>query len=151
MKSILLLIAVLAAGILGGCGKKEVAVPPAVASAAAVNATNPPPPGATPKLGFEKLTGKWRRPDGGYLLEIRSATAEGKLAAGYFNPQPINVAQAAASREGETVKVFIELRDVNYPGSTYTLVYDANTDRLLGNYFQAALGQNFDVEFARER
>ena len=37
------------------------------------------------------------------------------MAAGYFNPKSIHVAQAEASREGNAVKVFIELRDVNYP------------------------------------
>ena len=150
MKSNNLVVAFLAAGILSGCGKKEDA-PLSAPSSAAVNVTNPPAPTATSKPDFGKLQGKWLRPDGGYILEIRSATTEGKLDAGYFNPKPIHVAKAEASREGETVKVFIELRDVNYPGSTYTLVYDPATDRLVGNYFQAAMGQNFDVEFVRQQ
>jgi hypothetical protein len=47
------------------------------------------------------------------------------------------------------VKVFIELRDVNYPGSTYTLAYDPVSDQLKGDYFQAALRQTFDVFFTR--
>ena len=150
MKPNTLLVTVLAAGILSSCGKKENTPLPAPPPAAA-NATNPPATAAAPNPGFEKLQGKWLRPDGGYILEIRSATAEGKLAAGYFNPRPINVAKAEASRDGGTVKVFIELRDVNYPGSTYMLVYDPATDRLVGNYFQAAMGQNFDVEFVRQQ
>jgi hypothetical protein len=150
MKPNTLLVTVLAAGILSGCGKKENAPLPAPPPAA-VNATNPPATAAVSNPGFEKLPGKWLRPDGGYILEIRSATAAGKLAAGYFNPRPINVARAEASREGGAVKVFIELRDVNYPGSTYTLVYDPATDRLVGKYFQAAMGQNFDVEFVRQQ
>jgi hypothetical protein len=40
---------------------------------------------------------------------------------------------------------FVELRAPNYPGSTYTLVYDAKQDQLPGTYFHAALGQSFDV------
>ena len=64
---------------------------------------------------------------------------------------PIHVARAEASRDAQTVKVFVELRDVNYPGSTYTLVYRPETDQLTGTYFQAALGQNFEVEFVRQR
>jgi hypothetical protein len=139
-----LLVAVLAAGFLTACGKKTDLPPPAV------NVSNLPAPVAISNPGFDKLQGKWLRPDGGYILEIRSATAEGKLEAGYFNPKPIHVATAEASREGETVKVFIELRDVNYPGSTYTLSYQPATDRMTGNYFQAALGQNFEVEFVRQ-
>jgi hypothetical protein len=47
--------------------------------------------------------------------------------------------------------VFVELRDVNYPGSTYTLQYDAASDRLMGTYFQAVAKQTFRIEFARGR
>ena len=99
---------------------------------------------------FQKLTGRWLRPDGGYILEIKSMDATtGQMDAGYFNPNPINVSKAEASREGATVKVFVELRAPNYPGSTYTLTYDPATDHLTGMYFQAALKQQFDVDFER--
>ncbi|OGR31583.1 MAG: hypothetical protein A2139_13870 [Desulfobacca sp. RBG_16_60_12] len=67
----------------------------------------------------------------------------------YFNPRPINVSRAEAAQEGTTTKVFIELRDTNYPGSTYTLAYDPQSDQLKGVYFQAALQQSFDVVFVR--
>jgi hypothetical protein len=40
---------------------------------------------------------------------------------------------------------------VNYPGSTYTLRYDAATDQLKGIYFQAAQGAQYEVYFARRR
>ena len=73
----------------------------------------------------------------------------GKMDAGYFNPRPINVSRAEASQEGTMIKVFIELRDANYPGSTYTLTYDPVRDELKGVYFQAALQQSFDVVFVR--
>jgi hypothetical protein len=33
--------------------------------------------------------------------------------------------------------------------STYTLVYDPKQDQLRGIYYQAALGQSFDVYFVR--
>ena len=48
-----------------------------------------------------------------------------------------------------TTKVFIELRDTNYPGPTYTLTYDPKEDQLKGVYFQAALQQSYDVVFVR--
>ena len=73
----------------------------------------------------------------------------GRMNAAYFNPRPINVAKAEASQGGGTVSVFIELRDVNYPGSTYNLTYDPANDCLKGIYFQAAIRQTFDVYFIR--
>ena len=144
-----LLAAVLAAGILAGCEKKEADAPPTVPSVEAVSATNQPAPATPASPAFAKLAGKWLRPDGGYILEIRSVAPDGKLEAAYFNPRPINVAKAEASRDGGSVKVFIEFRDVNYPGSTYTLIYDPTDDQLKGDYFQAALKQTFDVFFTR--
>jgi hypothetical protein len=41
------------------------------------------------------------------------------------------------------------LRDVHYPGSTYTLTYDPAHDQLKGVSYQAALQQRFDVVFVR--
>jgi len=136
-----LLATVLAAGMLSACGRKE--------GAPVVSATNQPAPAATPNPGFEKLTGKWQRPDGGYVLEIRSVDPSGKMDAGYFNPRPINVAKAEATQEGAVTKVSIGLRDVNYPGSTYILAYAPESDQLVGTYYQAALQQRFEVVFAR--
>ena len=98
---------------------------------------------------YQMLKGRWQRNDGGYVIDIRSVEPGGKLTAGYFNPRPINVAKAEASRDGETVRVFIELRDVNYPGSTYTLTFDPAADRLSGIYFQAIERVTYDVYFTR--
>ena len=98
---------------------------------------------------FESLKGRWMRPDGGYVLEIRDVEAIGKMTAAYFNPRPINVSRAEAALDGTTIKVFIELRDVNYPGATYHLTYESEKDQLRGVYFQPALQQKFDVFFVR--
>jgi hypothetical protein len=98
---------------------------------------------------FQRLLGRWLRPDGGYILEIRSADSMGRLDVAYLNPRPINVSRAEASREGTATKVFVELRDEGYPGSTYTLVYDSQRDVLIGIYYQAQMGQKFDVVFVR--
>jgi uncharacterized protein (DUF2147 family) len=99
--------------------------------------------------GFGVLQGRWQRPDGGYVIEIKNIDRVGKMEAAYFNPRPIHVAKADAARDGKTTKVFIELRDVNYPGSTYHLTYDPKNDQLKGTYFQAALKQTFEVVFDR--
>jgi hypothetical protein len=50
---------------------------------------------------------------------------------------------------GETLRVFIELQDVNYPGSTYQLTYDPAADRLTGTYYQAMLKESYEVDFVR--
>ena len=96
-----------------------------------------------------KLSGRWLRPDGGYILELSDPAPEGLLKAAYFNPRPINVSRAEWKSQEGRLSVFVELRDVNYPGSTYTLYYDPAVDRLKGIYFQAALQQQFEVEFER--
>ncbi len=95
------------------------------------------------------LVGRWVRTDGGYIIEIRNIAADGKMDAGYFNPRPINVSVAEASRASNGTRVFIELQDTGYPGSTYTLNYDPTKDALTGFYYQAVIKQNFDVVFAR--
>jgi hypothetical protein len=98
---------------------------------------------------FQTLVGRWVRPDGGYIIEIRGIGPGGRLEAGYFNPGEINVARAEASLEAGTVNLFIELRDRGYPGSTYDLIYDEQEDILIGVYFQAVLQQKFNVLFVR--
>ena len=47
--------------------------------------------------------------------------------------------------------VTIVLRDVNYPGSKYSLNYLPDRDILAGEYFQAVEGLTFYVEFARDK
>jgi hypothetical protein len=101
--------------------------------------------------GFGRLNGRWLRPDGGYVLEIRSVEAGGAVNAVYLNPRPINIARAQATRDDSTMKLLVELRAPGYPGSTYTLTYDQQRDQLSGAYFQAAMGQSFEVVFVRMR
>ncbi len=98
---------------------------------------------------FAPLHGRWQRNDGGYILEVRAVDASGRIDAAYLNPQPINVARAEATKDGSVLKVFVELRAPNYPGSTYTLAYDPKQDQLRGSYFQAVQRQTFPVVFVR--
>jgi uncharacterized protein (DUF2147 family) len=102
---------------------------------------------AKPRFGV--LAGKWLRPDGGYVVEITNVTDSGTMDVSYSNPQRIKVSKAQASQDGAATKVFIELRDTNYPGCTYDLIYDPKSDRLEGIYYQAALQQRFEVVFVR--
>jgi len=114
----------------------------------AMPAAAPPVPAVT-AADAQRLAGRWVRTDSPYVLEIVSADEDGGLVAAYYNPRPINVSRAAFRIVDGTFEVFVELRDTNYPGSTYTLRYDAADDVLRGVYFQAALGQSYDVTFAR--
>ena len=123
----------------------------AIAPSSAGQATREPVAGTEVQVKFQLLKGRWQRPDGGYVIEIKDIDTNGKMAAGYFNPWPINVSQAEAALDGTTLKVFIELRDVNYPGATYHLTYDPASDQLRGVYFQPKLQQRFDVFFVRIR
>lgn len=106
---------------------------------------------AETKFDLQFLKGRWLRPDGGYILEIRKVDADGQLDAGYFNPNPIRVVGARASKDGAAVKVYVELNDVSYPGCKYNLTYLPEQRQLVGTYFQAALQQTFEVAFEREQ
>jgi hypothetical protein len=97
----------------------------------------------------QRLEGQWVRPDGGYILELREIKKDGSLKAAYFNPRSIKVYSAKWNRKQGKVNLFVELRDVNYPGSKYNLQYEPGSDRLKGTYFQAVEKQTFNIEFVR--
>jgi hypothetical protein len=120
---------------------------PATTSA---SAGMPSAPASAPGA-YAVLVGEWVRPDGGYVLAVSGVAPDGTASASYFNPRPIRVARAEAKRESGLVGLLVELRDVNYPGSTYTLGYDTATDQLRGIYYQAAQGAQYEVAFSRRR
>jgi len=97
------------------------------------------------------LLGEWVRPDGGYVLSIQEVASDGSATVQYFNPRPIRVARAEARHEDGVASLFVEFDDVNYPGSTYTLAYDATSDALRGVYFQAVQQARYEVAFVRRR
>jgi len=98
---------------------------------------------------FSNLVGRWIRTDGGYIIEIRNVDSNGVLEVAYFNPRPIHVSQARLAFENKEPQVFIELRDVGYPGATYTLRYLPEQNVLAGLYYQPTAGQSFEVIFVR--
>jgi len=98
---------------------------------------------------FDKLVGKWVRPDGGYVIQVSKIHSDGKVDATYFNPRPIHVSRSNVSEEGGIIQLLIELQGQGYPGSTYTLKYNSELDALVGIYFQAVIKQQFDVVFQR--
>jgi len=131
-------------GLLVSCGPKteQPPAPPASQTNAAASAA-----ALSPELA--KLAGKWERPDGGYVLEIKGIDASGKADVAYYNPSPIHVSRAAAWREKAASKIVVELNDTGYPGCIYTLELNAQTDQLVGQYFQAAQQATYEVVFSR--
>ncbi len=130
-----------------------------------VPAATAPPPSAPADLASagarplpdavrQKLLGNWQRTDADYAIEIRLISPDGVTDARYFNPfnqRSINVAKAAVTEQDGAAEFFMELRDVGYPGSTYTLRYNEAGDALEGIYFQAAMQERYDVSFQRMR
>jgi uncharacterized protein (DUF2147 family) len=102
-----------------------------------------------PESKFDKLKGKWLRPDGGYILDIKSIGSDGKIEMTYLNPNLIHVSKAQASMKADKLELFIELTDTGYPGNYYTLTYDAGKDQLVGIYYHLGIQQQFDVYFER--
>ena len=97
------------------------------------------------------LVGEWVRTDAGYLIKIININVDGTFETQYFNPKPINVGEANWEESHGNLTITVELRDVNYPGSTYTLSYLPDRDILAGDYYQAVQGATFYVEFARNK
>ncbi|MEQ1587210.1 MAG: hypothetical protein ABL895_15080, partial [Cyclobacteriaceae bacterium] len=82
--------------------------------------TSTPPSQAQTKTDQNQLVGRWVRTDseGNYIIEIKSVATDGKLDASYFNPNPIKVGRAEWQLKNGSLMIVVELRDVNYPGST---------------------------------
>jgi hypothetical protein len=120
--------------------------------------TQPPPAASVPpamesatKVAFGVLRGRWVRVQGGYVITINSVDPDGRLDASYANPRPLPFHAAMATRDGNSLKLFFELRAAGYNGSTYTLSYDATNDQLTGIYDQVVVKQKFDVIFVRDK
>jgi len=99
----------------------------------------------------KQLEGSWVREDGGYTLILQDIKADGSMKAFYLNPRSINVHEATWKFEDDRVILYVELRDVNYPGSNYSLMYRTANDVLWGSYYQAVQKQTMDVKFVRSR
>ncbi len=105
---------------------------------------------AAKEMDYRILAGKWQRVDGNYILTVGDVLKEGPVTVKYFNPRPIHVDTASVSTENGFMKLFIQLQDKYYEGSTYTLVYYSPKDLLLGYYYQAPMDKTYEVMFERQ-
>ena len=103
----------------------------------------------TVKIDKQLLQGSWVRTDAEYQIRISNVSNTGVMTAQYFNPRPINVSRSEWAYDGGFLKIYVELRDENYPGSNYNLSYIPERDMLVGDYFQAVESVTYYVEFAR--
>ena len=99
----------------------------------------------------KQLEGRWVRENGGYVLILQDIKDDGSMKAFYLNPRSINVHEATWKFEDDRIILYVEMRDVNYPGSNYTLMYRAANDTLWGSYYQAVQKQTLDVRFVRSK
>ena len=85
------------------------------------------------------------------VIALKRRDNNGEMQVGYFNPRPIKVGRAEAFEKDGKAQMYLELRDVNYPGSYYSLAFNPATGLLAGIYFQAVLRETYEVEFVRLR
>jgi len=123
---------------------------PALAQTSPATSVPPATESAT-RAAFGALPGRWVRVQGGYVITINSVDADGRLDASYANPRPLPFHTAVATSDGNSLKLFFELRAAGYNGSTYTLSYHAANDRLTGVYDQVVVKQKFDGVFVRDK
>ena len=98
---------------------------------------------------FKVIAGEWARIDGSYTLRVENVMSDGAAEVSYFNPGRIHVAESRVSTQDGRIKLFVKLQDKGYPGCTYTLFYYHEQDVLAGVYYQAAVGQTYEVIFVR--
>ena len=90
-----------------------------VFGSSALAQTAPPAPTDPAVPAFGVLIGRWARTEGPYVINISAVDENGKVDASYANPRPLPFHTAEVSREGNTLKLFFELRAGGYGGSTY--------------------------------
>ena len=101
------------------------------------------------KIDIKLLQGSWLRTDAEYQIKLSDVQDNGIIKAHYLNPRPINVSKSEWMNADGFLKIYVELRDENYPGSNYNLTYVPERDMLVGDYFQAVESVTYYVEFVR--
>lgn len=98
---------------------------------------------------FNVIAGQWDRIDGSYSLQVQDVMSDGTVRVGYFNPGAVRVAESRVATQEGRIRLFVRLRDKDYPDCTYTLFYYPEEDVLAGAYYQAAVDRTYEVVFVR--
>ncbi len=123
-----------------------------VTIAGAVSAGEKAPRQSLQETDVQRLVGRWVRGMGDICLNSATSMRGVALQPPISTPGRSRCSGRYWSRNGGKISVLVvELRDINYPGSTYNLQYDAKSDRLTGTYFQAVERQTYDVQFMRTK
>jgi len=133
------------------CNQPSQKEKPADAAAATASEERSTPTAQPKPFDKDTLIGDWTRTDSPYQLKISEVLDDGTMKVGYFNPQSINVGKSSWKNSNGVLEIYVELRDVNYPGSSYTLYYFPEKDLLAGKYFQAVEGISYDIGFMRSK
>ena len=102
------------------------------------------------QIDYAVMAGEWQRTDGGYRIKVDNILPDGMATVEYFNSKPIHVEKAEITTQGGLAKLFVQLQDKGYEGSTYTLYYYAEKDALAGFYYQAPMDKTYQVIFMRK-
>lgn len=101
---------------------------------------------------YGPLIGQWQRSDdNGQLLQINGVGTDGRIDCAYSNPHPVDVAHAETITKGDTIELFLELKDKGYPVAAYQLLYHPDRKILTGLYYQRADGIRYGVTFTRKK
>ena len=149
--SMVKLLFVMLIALLSGCQQKT---PDTSAESAPSVTEQPAAPVDQPlpnNVDKNSLAGERTRTDAPYKLNTSDIGENGVMKAGYFNPKSIHVEKSTWVSDANGLGIYIELQDVNYPGSNYTLTYVSGKDMLAGKYFQAVEGMTYDVAFIRTK
>lgn len=98
----------------------------------------------------EKLIGKWLRNEGSYTLEIKAVNEDGTLDVAYFNPKSVELGRTEWMMYKNKLHVLVELKGP-YVLSNYQLVYDEETKRLHGTFFQAVEQETYSIYFEKAK
>ncbi|WP_281322931.1 hypothetical protein [Flavobacterium aestivum] len=95
------------------------------------------------------IKGLWGRTEGVGEINISEVRDNGLLKATFCNPKSINIEKAVWTNSSDVLRIYILLREDNYPGSSFSLNYIAEKDLLLGVYFDALTNISYTVSFKR--